>query len=100
MSLIRELTEGDFDKDIKTEEYAFITTIISCLISVFTIVGHLFYYNDPKLQKHIIRILFMIPVYSSTTYASITDSKNYLIYSAIRDFYEAYVLYCFMQLLI
>lgn len=42
----------------------------------------------------------MIPVYSSATYASIVNPENILIYCAIRDFYEAYVLYTFMQLLI
>lgn len=85
---------------MKTEEYVLITTIISCLISGVTIMGHLFYYNEQKLQKHIIRILFMIPVYSATTYASIVNPEHMLIYCAIRDFYEAYVLYTFMQLLI
>ena len=42
----------------------------------------------------------MIPVYSFATYASIVNPEHVLIYTAIRDFYEAYVLYTFMQLLI
>jgi hypothetical protein len=42
----------------------------------------------------------MIPVYSVATLASITNPSHSLIYAAIRDFYEAYVLYTFMQLLI
>ena len=42
----------------------------------------------------------MIPVYSISTYASIVNPEHVLIYCAIRDFYEAYVLYTFMQLLI
>lgn len=37
---------SDEDKDVKTEEYVLITTILSCLISGFTILGHLFYYNE------------------------------------------------------
>jgi hypothetical protein len=42
----------------------------------------------------------MIPVYSMATLGSIQNEENALIYAAIRDFYEAYVLYTFMQLLI
>lgn len=42
----------------------------------------------------------MIPVYSATTYASIVNPEHMLIYCAIRDFYEAYIIYTFMQLLI
>lgn len=42
----------------------------------------------------------MIPVYSGATYASLVNPERILVYCAIRDFYEAYVLYTFMQLLI
>ena len=82
------------------KEIVYGCTIIACLISTLTIIGHLFYYNERSLQKYIIRILFMIPVYSVATLGSIQDDENHLVYSAIRDFYEAYVLYTFMQLLI
>lgn len=43
----------------------------------------------------------MIPVYSSMTWLSIMMPKEEaLYYNTIRDIYEAYVLYIFMQLLI
>jgi hypothetical protein len=82
------------------EEYVLVATIISCIISGVTILGHLFYYNEQKLQKCIIRILFMIPVYSCISYASVVNPEHVLIYCAVRDFYEAYVIYTFMNLLI
>lgn len=82
------------------EQFVYLCTILSCLVSGFTILGHLWYYNEPNLQKNIIRILFMIPVYSMATLGSIVNEEHSLIYAAIRDFYEAYVLYTFMQLLI
>lgn len=87
-------------KSLCPQEVVYGCTILACLISTFTIIGHLFYYNERSLQKYIIRILFMIPVYSVATLGSIMDDENHLMYSAIRDFYEAYVLYTFMQLLI
>ena len=58
------------------------------------------YYTKPTLQKHIIRILFMIPVYALTSYISISNPDHELYCSSLRDFYEAYVLYTFIQLLI
>lgn len=43
----------------------------------------------------------MIPVYSTMTWLSIMMPKEEaLYYNTIRDIYEAYVLYIFMQLLI
>lgn len=42
----------------------------------------------------------MIPVYSLATLVSFIQPEHELICAAIRDFYEAYLLYTFMQLLI
>jgi hypothetical protein len=64
------------------------------------ILGHLFYYNERNLQKYIIRILFAIPVYSLSTLGAYSNPDHALLWGAIRDFYESYVLYTFMQLLI
>ena len=49
------------------EDFAQICTFFSCLISGLMILGHLCYYNERNLQKYIIRILFMIPVYALAT---------------------------------
>ena len=82
------------------EDFAQICTFLSCLISGVMILGHLCYYNERNLQKYIIRILFMIPVYALATLRSIMEPESMLYCNAIRDFYEAYVLYTFMHLLI
>mmetsp|Transcript_18006 Transcript_18006/g.30659 ORF Transcript_18006/g.30659 Transcript_18006/m.30659 type:complete len:86 (+) Transcript_18006:3-260(+) len=73
-----------------------VCTLLSCLLSTLCLLGHLFYYNEPSLQKHILRIVFIIPVYSICTLASIQNYERIIYYAAIRDFYEAYVLYNFM----
>ena len=82
------------------EDFALICTSLSCIVSGLMILGHLCYYNERNIQKYIIRIMFMIPVYSIATFYSILNPESLLVCSAIRDFYEAYVLYTFMQLLI
>ena len=42
----------------------------------------------------------MIPVYSLATLVSFVHPEYELVCAAVRDFYEAYLLYTFMQLLI
>ena len=82
------------------EEFVYICTGLACLISTMLILGHLCHYNDPPLQKFIIRIVFMIPVYSLATFGIILDNEHKLEYAAVRDFYDAFVLYSFTKLLI
>ena len=41
----------------------------------------------------------MIPVFSLMTWLSIMMPEDALVFNTIRDMYEAYVLYLFMQLL-
>ena len=75
--------------------------VASLAISVYQITKHFNNYNEPALQLHIVRILLMVPVYATATWLSLTyDESNYLIYCSLRDCYEGYVLYLFMQLLI
>ena len=81
-------------------EFVYICTGTACAISGFTILGHLCHYNEPNLQKYIIRILLMIPIYSLSTFGIMLDKQYFLEYQALRDFYEAYVLYSFTKLLI
>ena len=88
------------DTQIDGHYYPLGCTVLSCMISFSVIIGHLASYTDPTLQKYIIRILFMIPVYALSSYISITNPEKELYCAAIRDFYEAYVLYTFVQLLI
>ena len=60
---------------------------------------HLLHYNERALQKYILRILFMVPVYAGMAYLELELPAYELEWNAIRDFYEAYVLYNFIELL-
>ena len=43
------MTDLNASPSLCPEEYVLITTVISCIISGLTMLGHLFYYNDKKL---------------------------------------------------
>jgi hypothetical protein len=69
-------------------------------ISIFGIVSHLRNYNEPNVQCYIVRILWMVPIYSMESWLAMRF-KGYAIYiETLRDLYESYVLYSFLQFLI
>ena len=69
-------------------------------ISIYGIVMHLMNYNQPHVQCYVVRILWMVPIYSIESWLCLRY-KNYAIYiETLRDCYESYVLYSFLQFLI
>lgn len=77
-----------------------ICTLISAILSTGLIWKHTLYYRKPEQQRHIIRILLMVPIYSFCSFLSLVFSKNSLTFDAIRSTYEAFVIYSFFSLLL
>lgn len=77
-----------------------IFVLLTIPLSIHDILQHLLNYNVPELQKHIIRILWMVPVYSTSSWLSLQYKDQSVYIDAIRDFYESYVIYCFFSLLV
>jgi hypothetical protein len=73
---------------------------LSCTLAFFQIYQHVTHYKVGVLQRPIIRILLMVPVYGITSILSLSF-KTYSIYIDLaRDTYEAFILYQFMVLLV
>lgn len=103
-----------FSSASKGDIFGMVCTLLSCGIAGYQIVQHLRHYNQPAIQLQIIRILSMIPVslhlqslnhdfcqvYQVATLLSIFHPEWALLCQMVRDIYEAYVLYIFMQLLV
>ncbi|XP_076451157.1 transmembrane protein 184B-like [Babylonia areolata] len=71
------------------------------LITVHQIYLHLRYYTCPNEQRWIVRILFIVPIYSFDSFLSLMffNNDNYYVYfDSIRDCYEAFVIYSFLSL--
>jgi len=75
-------------------------TLLTCLITTFHITQHLSNFHEPVVQRKILAILWMSPVYSVTSFLSLVfpSADEYL--AVIKDFYEAYVIYTFLSFLI
>ncbi|VDI27174.1 Hypothetical predicted protein [Mytilus galloprovincialis] len=75
--------------------------VLALIITCHQIYLHLRYYTCPNEQRWIIRILFIVPIYSFDSFLSLLffSNDNYYVYfDSIRDCYEAFVIYSFLSL--
>ena len=75
-------------------------TLIGCLISLWHLTGHLRHYNRPDVQRRIMAVLWMVPIYSITSWLSLVFPNFEFLFDPVRDIYEAYAVYTFLALLI
>ncbi|OWF35232.1 Transmembrane protein 184B [Mizuhopecten yessoensis] len=78
-----------------------VCAFLALLITVHQIYLHLRYYTCPNEQRWIVRILFIVPIYSFDSFLSLMffNNDNYYVYfDSIRDCYEAFVIYSFLSL--
>lgn len=77
-----------------------IFTLLTCLISMFHMSSHLQKMNQPVIQRKIIAILWMSPIYSVTSFLSLLYPPVEGYMAIIKDFYESYCIYTFLSFLI
>lgn len=73
---------------------------LATVLSFWCIVQQLRNYRKPILQRFVVRILFMVPIYSISTLISLYSLDAAFFIDLIRDIYEAFVIYCFFGLLV
>jgi len=75
-------------------------TLLGCLISMWHMTSHLRNFQQPFVQRKILAILWMCPIYSVTSWLSLVvpAMEGYL--AILKDLYEAYVIYQFLSFLI
>ena len=73
--------------------------LLAVLLSLFLIYQHATHYSKPNEQRHVIRILFMVPVYSVVSFISYYNYRHVVYYEVIRDCYEAFAIASFFWLL-
>lgn len=69
-------------------------------LSFYEIVRHLLNFNKPFLQRYIIRILLMVPIYSLNAWIAMTFPVTGLYLDSMREVYESFVIYSFMKYLL
>lgn len=58
---------------------------------------HLRFYSSPREQRHIVRILFIVPIYAFDSWLSLlffTNDQYYVYFDTVRDCYEGETLIC------
>ena len=73
--------------------------LLAVPISVFEIFWHLVYFSNPSLQRYVIRILWMVPIYGIESWFALRYTENAVYLQAFREFYEAYVIWSFLHFL-
>jgi hypothetical protein len=73
---------------------------ISIILTTFLVIKHLKHWNDSIAQTHIIRILFMVPIYSINCFLSMLFVEYLIYFDLFRDCYESFVLHQFQNLII
>ncbi|TDL20506.1 DUF300-domain-containing protein [Rickenella mellea] len=57
-------------------------------------------YRKPLLQRMVVRIMLMVPIYAISSLIALFSLEAAFVIDAIRDIYEAFVIYCFFNLLL
>ncbi|TMW58889.1 hypothetical protein Poli38472_007034 [Pythium oligandrum] len=73
---------------------------IASMVSVYNIYQHLQHYSRPQLQRYIVRILVIVPVYALGSFLSLKFVNQALYFDTLRDIYEAFVVYSFLALVL
>ncbi|KAG8628933.1 hypothetical protein KVT40_002798 [Elsinoe batatas] len=73
--------------------------LISVVVALWLIFQHAIHYSKPSEQKHIIRILLMIPIYSTVSFLSFLHYRHAIYYEVLRDCYEAFAIASFFTLM-
>lgn len=77
-----------------------VAALASSLISFVAIWLQTKNYRKPLLQRYVVRILLMVPIYSAASWASVESQTAAFYLDPLRDVYEAFTIYTFLQLLV
>lgn len=76
---------------------AAVFTVTSIALSFYEIIGHMCNYTKPYLQRYIIRILLIVPIYSLNAFVAMIYPASGLYFDSSREVYESFVIYSFMK---
>ncbi|KAI1193681.1 DUF300-domain-containing protein [Nemania serpens] len=75
-------------------------SLAATLLSIGSIWFQTKNYRKPLLQRYVVRILLMVPIYSISSWVSMVSLMAAAFLDPVRDIYEAFTIYTFFQLLI
>lgn len=81
-------------------QFAGTFAILGSLISFWHMMNHIRKLNEPMIQRKILAIMWMIPIYSISAWLGLVFVEAQAYLSLIKDLYEAYIIYTFLSFLI
>ncbi|GAB1601728.1 transmembrane protein 184C-like [Argonauta hians] len=97
---IIELYKSGAETHVKVWFVGGLFVMMALPISLWGILQHLIHYTQSHLQRHIIRILWMVPVYALNAWFALRFPHAAIYLDTLRECYEAYVIYNFMSYLL
>ena len=73
--------------------------LITVAMSTKLIYNHFTHWYMPDVQKYVVRILWMVPIYSVQSWLSLRFHNARIYIDTLRDLYEAYVIQSFLYYL-
>lgn len=95
-----QLTKHDVEQHVIGWFVAGVFVVLTVPISMFGIFLHLHHWCQPELQRLVIRIIWMAPIYSITCWLALRFKDAAIYLNVGRECYEAWVLYSFTFFLI
>lgn len=92
--------EVEKQKDLTIVNIAGTFTLLCSVITLFHMSSHLKKMNQPFVQRKIMAILWMSPIYGVTSFLSLLLPSASGYFGIVKDFYESYVIYQFLSFLI
>ncbi|KAJ7301772.1 DUF300 domain-containing protein [Mycena albidolilacea] len=77
-----------------------LATLVAVVVSGMSVHLQLRNYRKPALQRMVVRIMIMVPLYAVSSLISLFSLEAAFFIDAIRDIYEAFVIYAFFTLLL
>ena len=82
-------------------DYASFGMVVACVsITFYNIVKHLTHYTRDDLQRHIVRILLVVPVYTVAGWLEMLFPDTRIVAHSLVNFWEALVIYSFFNLIL
>ncbi|KUJ06272.1 DUF300-domain-containing protein [Mollisia scopiformis] len=77
-----------------------VASLVASLLSIVSVWLQAKNYRKPLLQRYVVRILLMVPIYSISSWTALMSLRAAMFVDPVRDIYEAFTIYTFFQLLI
>ena len=91
---------ADSQNSLLAVQFAGMFTVLVILVSGYHLSQHVRHFHSPIVQRKIMAVLYMTPIYATTSWLSLLFPLSEPYLAVIREFYESYCVYTFLSFLI